>query len=130
MKKLLLVIVLVVVLGQLAAGVALGQGNWIQGTLDPNGGTFEVWFHTSQQGNILHLRDICAADWSYCPRKTTVYDTTRFSQPPVCEFENGTQQLAFLWDDQIRVWDMAGVLHADYPSAWVCWDYSDPWPVP
>lgn len=129
MKKVILVAVLVVMLAVSAVSVAWA-GKWIQGVLDPSdGNTYTVWFHTSQQGNILHLRDICS-DWTFCPRKTTVYDTARFSEPPLCEFEDGSVQQAFLWDNSISVEGMSGTVFADYSSVWVCWDYSDPWPVP
>lgn len=131
MKKWAIVIVVLLALILFGVGVASAAGIWQQGLLNPSdGGLYNVWFHTAQQGNILHLRDICWGDWSYCPRKTTVYNTNRFLEPPICEFEDGTELPAWLWDQNIYVEDMYGNVYADYPSAWVCWDYTDPWPVP
>ena len=130
-RKFLFILAGVLLISMLFIGVASAKGNWIKGWVIPGPfETYPVWFHTSQKGNIVHLRDICAPDWSSCPRTTTVYNTDRFAEAPMCEYDDGSTAPAFLWNRQIYFTDMDGNVHADFPSAWVCWDYSEPWPVP
>lgn len=132
-KKFVFALIIVILLSLLVIGAASAKGKWVKGWLVPNGPSerlFKAWFHTSQKGNIVHARELCSPDWSECARTTTVYNTEKFAEAPMCEFNNGTVEPAILWEARFLAVDGDQNVYADYPSAWVCWDFSEPWPAP